>query len=313
MKNKYYFSMILSEGSLFKAIPMYTSLCKCCSDFKLFILCMNNSVYDVLNEMNFKDIILIQLEEIERSNSNLALAKSNRIFHEYCWTLKPIFLYYVMNKYDNAEYYAHLDADLFFFSNIDYIFDENPNSSIFLTHHKNSEEFIHYYELSGLYNTGFVGFKNNNEAKYAVKLWGDRCLKKCTVEYDTVNKTFGDQRYVEDWPDIFKNVHIVDSIGANVAFWNVKNYKVSKKNMIVYLDDSPLIFYHFSSVIILGPREFDLCSFYHIDDENLMNYIYAPYIKCLSKSIKSVIERFQWFKAGFINRNEIINLHNYKI
>ncbi len=49
------------------------------------------------------------------------MAKSNRIFHEYCWTLKPIFLYYVINKYDNAKYYAHVDADLFFFSDLDYI------------------------------------------------------------------------------------------------------------------------------------------------------------------------------------------------
>lgn len=310
--SKYHFSMILSESNLFKSIPMYTSLCRCCSDFKLFILCMDDSVYHILSKIGFENVILIQLKDIERNNFNLALAKSNRIFHEYCWTLKPIFLYYVMNKYNNAEYYAHLDADLFFFFNIDYIFNENINASIFLTDHRNSKEFNNYYELSGLYNTGFVGLKNNNEAKSAVRLWGDSCLKKCTIEYDTVNKTFGDQRYVEEWPNIFKNVHIVNSIGANVAFWNIKNYKVSKLNNVVYVDDSPLIFYHFSGVVILGPREFDLCSFYHIDDENLMNYIYDPYVRWLSKSIENVITEFPWFNVGFIDRTNF-NLNNYKI
>lgn len=311
--SKYHFSMVLSESNLFKAITMYASLSEHCNNFKLFILCMNDSVYRVLSKIGFKNIILVKLKDIERNNYDLALAKSNRIFHEYCWTLKPNFLYYVMNKYDNAEYYAHVDADLFFFSNIDYIFNENPNASIFLTDHRNSKEFLNYYELSGLYNTGFVGLKNNNEAKSAVRLWGDMCLKKCTVEYDTINKTFGDQRYVEEWPNIFKNVHIVNSIGANVAFWNVKNYKVSKMNNVVYVDDSPLIFYHFSSVIILGPREFDLSSFYRIDDKNLMNYIYDPYVRWLSKSIENVIIEFPWFNAGFIDRSNIINLHNYKI
>lgn len=311
--NRYYFSMILSEANLFKAIPMYASLENSCSDFKLFILCMNDSVYRVLSKIGFENIILVKLKDIERNNYDLEVAKSNRIFHEYCWTLKPIFLYYVMNKYENAEYYAHVDADLFFFSNIGQIFGENPNASIFLTDHRNSKEFYNYYELSGLYNTGFVGVKNNNEAKAAVRFWGDRCLKKCTVEYDTVNKTFGDQRYVEEWPNIFKNVHIVKSIGANVAFWNAKNYKVSKMNDAVYVDNSPLIFYHFSSVIILGPREFDLCSFYPIEDKNLMSYIYDPYIRCLSQSIESIIKEFPWFNAGFVNRTEIINLHNYKI
>ena len=311
--SKYHFSMILSEGNLFKAIPMYTSLCRCCSDFTLFILCMNSSVYHILSKIKFENILLIDIKDLEKDNYDLSIAKSNRIFHEYCWTLKPIFLYYIMNEYKDAEYYAHVDADLFFFSNIDSIFNENPNASIFLTDHRNSEEFNHYYELSGLYNTGFVGLKNNYEAKAAVRYWGDRCIEKCTVEYDTVNKTFGDQRYVETWPQIFKHVHIVKSIGANVAFWNVKNYKISKVDNVVYVDNSPLLFYHFSSVVILEPREFDLCSFYYIDDENLMNYIYAPYVRWLAKSIESVIEAFPWFSSGFVDRVNILNLHNYRI
>ncbi|MBS5949005.1 MAG: hypothetical protein KIC47_01600 [Clostridium sp.] len=311
--SKYHLSMILSESNLFKLIPMYVSLENCCSDFKLCILCMNDSVYNILNKIGFKNIILVQLKDIEENNHDLLIAKSNRIFHEYCWTLKPIFLYYVINKYDDAKYYAHVDADLFFYSNLDYIFNENSEASIFLIDHRNSDEFKHYYELSGLYNTGFVGFKNNDEARVAVKLWGDRCLKKCTVEYDTVNKTFGDQRYVEDWPNIFQNVHIVNSIGANAALWNIKNYKAYKKNNIVYLDESPLLFYHFSGIIILGEREFDLCPYYHIEDENLINYIYDPYIRWLSESIKNVKKEFPWFNAGFVHKDNIVNLHNYKI
>lgn len=310
---KYHFSMILSEQHLFKAIPMYISLRQYCKSFKLFILCMNESVYAILNKIGFKDIILIPIKYLEDNNFELLKAKSNRSFHEYCWTLKPIFLYYIMNQYDKAKYYAHVDADLFFFSNIDNVFDENPNASIFLTHHRNSEEFKHYYELSGIYNTGFVGFRNNNEARVAVRLWGDRCLKKCTMEYDTVDKTFGDQRYVEDWVDIFKNVHVVNSIGANVAFWNIKNYKVSKRYNNVYINETPLIFYHFSSVVILGPREFDLCSFYHIDDENILVYIYDPYIRLLSNGIEGMKKEFPWFNIGFVDRRNIINLHNYKI
>ena len=310
---KYHFSMILSESNLFKAIPMYISLSRCCSDFKLFILCMNESVYYILDKIAFKNIILINLNEVERNNYELSVAKTNRIFHEYCWTLKPIFLDYIMKKYANAEFFVHVDADLFFFSNIDCIFTENPNASIFLTHHRNSKDFNHYYELSGLYNTGFVGLKNNNESKAAVRFWCDKCLEKCSVDYDTLNKTFGDQRYVEDWPNIFKNVHIVKSIGANTAFWNIKNYKISKINNVVLVDDTPLIFYHFSGIAIIGSREFDLCYFYHIDDENLITYIYDPYIRWLSKSIENITKEFPWFSSGYLEKVSLNNFHNYKI
>lgn len=311
--SKYHFSMILSESNLFKSIPMYVSLLKNCSDFKLFILCMNDSVYYMLNKIGFENIIAIQLKDLEINNPDLSIAKSNRTFHEYCWTLKPIFLKYIMDNFSGAEYYAHLDADLFFFSNVDPIFNEDPDASIILINHRNSKEFEHYYELSGLYNTGFVGLKNNDEAKIAMKLWIERCVKKCTIEYDTINKTFGDQRYVEDWPQIFKNVHIVNSIGANVAFWNVKSYKISKNNDIVYVNNSSLIFYHFSSVVILGPKEFDLCSFYYIDDKNLIKYVYDPYIRYLSNSIYNIINEFPWFDKGFVDKVNILNLHNYKI
>lgn len=100
---KYHFTMILSEQHLFKVIPMYVSLCQHCKSFKLFILCMNDSVYAILSKIGFENIILIPVKYIEDNCIELINAKANRSFHEYCWTLKPIFLYYIMNKYDKAE------------------------------------------------------------------------------------------------------------------------------------------------------------------------------------------------------------------
>ena len=63
--------MILSESNLFKLIPMYVSLENCCSDFKLFILCMNDSVYHILNKIGFKNIVLVQLKDVEENNYDL--------------------------------------------------------------------------------------------------------------------------------------------------------------------------------------------------------------------------------------------------
>lgn len=310
---KYHFSMILSEFHLFKVLPMYVSLSKYCDDFELFILAMNDSVDKVLNKIGFENITVVKLEELEKSNTNLTIAKSNRTFHEYCWTLKPVFLEYIINKYSDAVYYAHVDADLFFFSNIDSIFNENSNASIFLTDHRNSEEFMHYYELSGQFNTGFVGFRNTDEGKAAIKLWRDRCLKRCTAEYDTINKTFGDQRYVEDWIDIFKDVHVVKSIGANVAFWNVKNYEFSKVDDLIYVNNQPLIFYHFCALVTLGSKEVELCSVYTIKDRELLNLVYEPYIKYLSYGINELKKEFPWFNSGFVDKNNISEFKNYRI
>lgn len=309
--DKFHFTTVLSETHLYKLVPMYISLKRYCKNFKLFILCANDSVFNILNKINFEDIILIRLEEVENFAKSLKLAKENRTFHEYCWTLKPVLLYYIMKRFNSAKYFAHLDSDLFFFSTIDEVFNEKPNATIFLTDHRNSEEFKKYYELSGIYNTGFVGFRNCVISKNAAKLWMDRCIKKCTAVYDKENKTFGDQRYVEDWPEIFPGVHIINSIGANAAFWNIKQYRVSNKDKSIYLNDEKLLFYHYSGVSILGEREFDLSYYYHIDDNNTLKYIYIPYIKILSEGIKNMKIEFPWFNSGFIDKSYIPNNHNY--
>lgn len=309
--DKFHFTTVLSESHLFKLIPMYVSLKLQCKNFKLYVLCANNSVFDILNKINFEDIVLITLAEVENLEKALKKAKENRSFHEYCWTLKPALLYYVMNKYDEAQYYAHLDADLFFFSDVEELFNENPEATIFLTDHRNSDEFKKYYDLSGLYNTGFVGLRNCSIAKKAVLLWLYRCIKRCTAFYDEKNKTFGDQRHVEDWPKIFQNVHVVNSRGANAAFWNIKQYEVSKIDNNVFLNDEKLLFYHYSGLSIIGSKEFDLSYYYHIDDDNIVKYIYLPYVEILSKAIENLIIEFPWFNTGFTDKEYIPNKHNY--
>lgn len=310
---KYHFSMILSDKHLFKALSLYVSLRNCCKDFELFILCMSEKVYNVLDKIKFENITIILINDLEKNNIDLIMAKSNRSFHEYCWTVKPVFLDYIIERYKNAKYYVHVDADLFFFNNIDKIFNENSEASIFLTEHYNSREFMHYYDLTGKYNTGFLGFKNDDQGKTAIKIWKIKCLEKCTGEYDVVNKTFGDQRYVEEWPNIFKNVHVVKTIGANTAFWNVKNYRVHVLNNNIYVNNVPLIFYHFSALSALSYNEVELCSFYKIEDQNLIRLVYEPYIKIMFNVIKEMLLIFPELKTDFIDRNILGQLKNYRV
>lgn len=310
---KYHFTMILSDMHLFKALPLYFSLCtKCNKSFELFILCMSEKVYRILDKIKFDNVKIVLIDELEKNNLELIQARNNRSFHEYCWTVKPVFLDYIINRYTTAQYYAHLDADLFFFNDIDKIFKEDSKASIFLTEHYNSKDFMHYYELTGKFNTGFVGFKNDSQGRAAIKIWKIRCLEKCTGEYDTINKTFGDQRYVEEWPQVFKNVHVVKSVGANTAFWNVKNYRFRNMNNVVYVNSTPLIFYHFSALSPLSPNEVELCSFYKIEDNDLIKLVYEPYVQTLFNGIKEIINEFPELKTDFIDRHILGEIKNYR-
>ena len=121
---------------------------------------------------------------------------------------------------------------------------------------------------------------------------GKKCIAHCPIKEEPQRKLFGDQRYVEDWPDKYKKVHILESIGANAALWNITNYKVTRKGGQILLDNVPLIFYHFSGLSIISRYEFNLCWYYHIQDEKVVSQIYHPYLERLSAAIGGMQKYF---------------------
>jgi hypothetical protein len=307
--SKYHFSTVVSQDHLFKYLAMVSSLRANGSDFKVFTLCVNEIVWHILNKINIEEIVPVMLNDVE--SDMLVRAKNERPFQAFCWTLKPVFLHYVMEKYPDCKYFAHLDADLFFFSDPEKIFLENPSASLFLTHHRNSRDFLKYYGSTGVFNTGFVGCKNNVNAMDAVTKWKTQCILYCPIKEDKARKLFGDQRYVESWPEEFRGVHVVRSKGANAALWNVQNYTVNEKKGKIYVDDHPLIFYHFSGLTIISRNEFNLNWYYHIDDKTVLEYIYKPYINTLVHIMNEMYRYFPWYIAGFLPKEYTPDTHYY--
>ncbi len=308
---KYHFTTVVSQDHFFKLLAMISSLQRHARDFKLFVACAHDVIWNILNSISFPDVVPVRLGEIE--DQRLLAAKSRRSFHEYCWTLKPVFLHYIMTKYPEAQYYAHLDADLFFFDSPENIFNERPDATLFLTHHRNSRDFLEYYGKTGVFNTGFVGCKNEMTALTAVTQWKERCIAYCSVQEDHIRKLFGDQRYVETWPDEFQGVYVVQSPGVNTALWNIPNYTVSLMDGKVMINDSFLTFYHFSGLVIISRQEFNLNWYYHIDDQIVLEHIYKPYVTALTQAMKEMHQYFPWFQVGFIPKEYTPNTHYYRM
>ena len=77
------------------------------------------------------------------------------------------------------------------------------------------------------------------------------------------------------------NVKVIFNTGANVAIWNIKNYKILKRNNKIYIDDFPLIFYHFANLKQLNKNSFSTSlSRVFVSCEGLLkNEVYLPYLK----------------------------------
>ena len=104
---------------------------------------------------------------------------------------------------------------------------------------------------------------------------------------------------------------MVRSKGANAALWNVQNYTVNEKKGKIYVDDHPLIFYHFSGLTIISRNEFNLNWYYHIDDKTVLEYIYKPYINTLVHIMNEMYRYFPWYIAGFLPKEYTPDTHYY--
>ena len=67
-------------------------------------------------------------------------------------------------------------------------------------------------------------FKNDRSGREALEWWRERCLEWCYNRHE--DGKFGDQKYLDDWVERFKNVRVINNIGVGVAPWNVNSYEL---------------------------------------------------------------------------------------
>ncbi|PIS40079.1 MAG: glycosyl transferase [Candidatus Nealsonbacteria bacterium CG08_land_8_20_14_0_20_36_22] len=237
---------------------------------------MDDTVYSVLKNMNLKNIELIALKDFE--DPELLSIKNSRTSVEYCWTCTSSLPLYLLKKYPNLENIAYLDADLFFYNSLKPIYDEFGNNSVLIIRHNYSKEYVHLEKRSGIYNVEMLIFQNDANAINCLDWWRKKCLECCSERYK--NGKFGDQLYLNDWPQRFKKVKVLQHKGGGVAPWNYKNYKITQKNNKVYVDNNPLIFYHFHQLFIFRPNLIKLVRGYSLS-KNVKKLIYYPYLESL--------------------------------
>lgn len=124
---------------LYKGLALYISLENTSTDFCLWILCMDDTTYEILSLMNLKYAKLIKLEGVE--TPELLKIKKLRTKAEYSWTLKSSFMSYLFRKFNDIPSLFYLDADIFFFKDIKKVYEEADGKSIAIAPHKFSKGF----------------------------------------------------------------------------------------------------------------------------------------------------------------------------
>jgi hypothetical protein len=266
---------------------MYESLKKHTKSFHLYIFAFDDLSHEILNKMNLEFVTVISLSEFE--NPDLLKIKETRTKAEYCWTCTPSTIDYVLNNY-NVPNCTYLDADLVFYANPKVLFDELANKSVLITEHRYAKTSDLYEQnRGGRFCVQFVTFKEDEKSKAVLTKWKDQCIDWCYARYE--DGKFGDQKYLDEWPGKYSNVHILEHLGGGLAPWNVSQYKFKNENGLYGIDKKnknkfEIIFYHFHFVRFYKNGTVDIG--WHYLPEKIIKYLYIPYINKIKETEKSI-------------------------
>ncbi len=226
---------------------------------------------------------------------------------EFATALRAWFANYFLLSNDKVIY---LDPDMLIYENLNSILNDLDQYPILLTPHYTRPQ--NYNEVNsdlsmmrfGSFNFGFFALKNTEESFDFLSWLSNRCYHLCFAESQFGLST--DQKWVSIAPCFFPNIHISFNLGYNVAYWNMHERKLSKKNNKYYINEKfPLIFFHFSSYDELNPNNLSkkrVCL--QIDEQRIdITELSSQYSSILKKyDLKNIDKKyeFDYFSNGAI-------------
>ena len=108
-------------------------------------------------------------------------------------------------------------------------------------------------------------------------------IDQCYV--DLKHGMFVDQKWLNLAPIFFKQVELLNHPGCNTAYWNLHERVVSKKGEKFFVNEQPLLFYHYSGYSMEHPdqvsRHQDRIQ---MDDQPALQEIFSIYQQALIRN-----------------------------
>lgn len=209
-------SLFLPQG-----LALHLSMQRHAGIHTLWIICMDETVYRVLEKLNLPNVRLLALDLVE--TEALKRIKPSRSKVEYCWTMTPFAPRFVFESDNSVERVTYLDADLWFRKNPAKIFSEFDKSgkAVLITDHAYAPEYD-ISESAGQYCVQFLTFVRNR-GEFVRSRWEAQCVKWCYSRFE--GGKFGDQKYLDEWPLLFEDdVHELNNKELLMAPWNATRY-----------------------------------------------------------------------------------------
>lgn len=268
-------------------------------DFACYVLCFDEVTFCTLNELKIKNIIPISSQDFLNKNPRQKITLSNRNFVNYFYSCTPVIIRNVLEDNNtSAKRVTYLDADLWFFADIEEYLREIQGYDVAIIKHsyKKTKDVSH-----GIFNVGILTFTNSPNGIECLTWWEKKTFEN--TEYG--DSVWGDQKYLDEFPKMFKNVKIVQNYGISAAPWNINHYKFNYDNESkrILLDEQyNLIIYHFARLIYINKYCFIPARRSEIKSD-VLEHVYLPYFMAL-RSTNIILKKINpEFKVRYTSHN----------
>lgn len=274
-----HFVTIFNSLFLPQGLALHKSMERHVWAYVLWIVCVDDEAHDVLEKLALPNIRLLKLSDLE--TDELLSVKPERTIGEYCWTLTPFAPRFVFEADAAVQRVTYLDADLWFCKHPKPIFNEFDTSGkqVLITDHAYAPEHDQS-ATSGQFCVQFMTFTRDG-GETVRGWWEERCIEWCFARVE--NDKFGDQKYLDDWPERFGSlVHVLQDKERALAPWNATRFPYSSA-----------VFYHFHGLRILSRKQLQIGQ-YSLPLAIKQN-VYVPYFDDLKESIHQLEAiQFTW-------------------
>ena len=286
---KYHFCTCFDNNYLIYGYTLYLSLKKHVAEFTIYIVCLDELVFQNLKQLNLPEAVLIPLSDIESFDPEYAATAATRSRVEYIFTLSPVMPLYILKHHPEIDILAYMDSDLYFFSSPEKLYHEMGNHSLLIFEHdfypgeaENAKDF-------GRFNMGFQLYRNNVQGIACLQHWRRECLEWCFDRPESGK--FADQKYLEEWPELFHAVIASNCSGGGLAPWNCGKHRFDFSGKKPLVDGNPVIFYHYQGCKVLKHNMMLTASppYYLYIPNSIANYFYSTYFNAI-KAARSNLE-----------------------
>ncbi len=278
----YNFCTLFDRNYASRGLALYRSLERVCTKgFRLTILCMDDDVREAFAKLALPHVRLWTAEDI--GDAELLEVRKTRPMREFCWTCPGPLLLALLREAGGGAVAAYLDADLAFYSDPAPLFEELGDKDILIHGHRFAPRYQSYAAASGIFNVGLIAVRNAPEGIQCLERWRAQNIEMCVL--DPEKGYCGDQKYLDEWPSLYKNLVVLDHPGAGVAPWNVENHHFALAADRVLVDGRPLIFYHYHAmrVVLAGrwPKWMVISALGYSLTSLQRRLLYRPYVRML--------------------------------